>query len=54
MIFNPKFFYNGYRSVLEGQLRYCTKKWVNHVNNVLKQQEEEKKKNDLQKNKKTR
>lgn len=52
MIFNPKYFYNGYRSVLEGQLRYCTKKWVNHVNNVLKQQEE-KKKNDIRENKKT-
>jgi hypothetical protein len=38
MKLDPTYFYNGYRSALKGQLRYCTQKWIKHVYEQLKKE----------------
>jgi hypothetical protein len=43
MKLDSQHFYNGYRSVLEGQKRICTQKWVKHVYEQI----EKEKKNEL-------
>lgn len=45
MKLDSQYFYNGYRSVLEGQKRTCTQKWVKHV---YEQIEKEKKNEHLE------